>query len=65
MIESGRSYVVVGSCDVFFSDQGTVRIRSGLYRARQGLAGLDRAWIWDTAGQEKTKLAGTEMPLGN
>ena len=37
MIGFGRSYVDVGSCDVFFSDQGTVRIRSGLYRARQGL----------------------------
>ena len=37
MIGFGRSYVDVGSCDVFFLDQGTARIRSGLYRARQGL----------------------------
>ena len=37
MIGFGRSYVDVGSCDVFFLDKGTVRIRSGLYRARQGL----------------------------
>ena len=34
MIGFGRSYVDVGSCDVFFSNQGTVRIRSELYRAR-------------------------------
>ena len=36
MIGFGRSYVDVGSCDVFL-DQGTVHIWSGLYRARQGL----------------------------
>ena len=61
MIGSGRSYVVVGSCDIFFSDQ-VLYVCGG---AIQGLAGLDRAWIWATAGQEKNKLAGTKIPLRN
>ena len=61
MIGSGRSYVVVGSCDVFFSDQvlyvyGLGYI--GLGRARQG---LDLGY----GGPEKNKLAGTKIPLRN
>ena len=40
MIGSGRSYVVVGSCDVFFPDQVLYVYGlgyTGLGRARQGL----------------------------
>ena len=57
MIGFGRSYVDVGSCDVFFSDQGTVRIRSGLYRARQGLdLGYGGPGKKQTRGDKNTPL---------
>ena len=58
MIGFGRSYVDVGSCDVFF------RTRV-LYVYGLGYTGLERAWIWAAAGQEKNKLAGTKIPLRN
>ena len=58
MIGFGRSYVDVGSCDVFF------RTRV-LYVYGLGYTGLDRAWIWAAAGQEKNKFAGTKIPLRN
>ena len=54
MIGFGRSYVDVGSCDVFF------RTRV-LYVYGLGYTGLDRAWIWAAAGQEK-KLRGQKYP---
>ena len=55
MIGFGRSYVDVGSCDVFF------RTRV-LYVYGLGYTGLDRAWIWATAGQEKTNPRGQKYP---
>ena len=60
MIGSGRSYVVVGSC--FFSGPGYCTYTVWDI---QGLTGLDRVWIWATAGQEKNKLTGTKIPLQN
>ena len=56
MIGIGRSYVDVGSCDVFF------RTRV-LYVYGLGYTGLDRAWIWAAAGQEKNKFGGDKNTL--
>ena len=58
MIESGRSYVVVGSCDVFFPDQVLYVYGlgyTGLGRARQGLdLGYDGPRKKQTRGDKNT-----------